>query len=185
MEYVVARDPMDAAAHGNLGWFYFLAGRLDEAISSSRISLKLNPNSISTHYDIGASLLRKGDNKAALAVLLKEPEEGWRLTGLALAYHALGKASASDVALAELIKKHEKSWSSAIARVYAFRGDADRAFEWLEKAVAYHDTGVVHIPIEPFLSNLHDDPRWLPFLQKIGKAPEQLAAIKFEVKLPQ
>ena len=34
------------------------------------------------------------------------------------------------------------------------------------------------------LSNLHSDPRWLPFLRKHGMAPEQLAAIKFDVKLP-
>jgi hypothetical protein len=32
---------------------------------------------------------------------------------------------------------------------------------------------------------IHADPRWLPFLRKIGKAPEQLAAIKFDVKVPQ
>jgi TolB-like protein/Tfp pilus assembly protein PilF len=184
MEYVVARDPMDPANHFYLGWFYSRAGRLDEAITSIRTGLKLSPDSIETHYDIGAAMVRKGDNEAALAAMLEEPEEGWRLTGLALAYHALGQASASDAALAELIKNHEKSWSSNIAWVFAFRGEADRAFEWLDKAVAYHDTGVVNFANEPLLSNLHDDPRWLPFLRKLGKTPEQLAAIKFEVKLP-
>jgi hypothetical protein len=33
-------------------------------------------------------------------------------------------------------------------------------------------------------TNLYQDARWLPFLRKIGRAPEQLAAIKFDVKLP-
>ena len=185
MEYVAARDPMNAFTHGDLGWFYLRAGRLDEAITSSRASLKLSPDLLGAHFDIGVAMLHKGDSKAALAAMQEEPAEGWRLTGLALAYHALGQASASDAALAELIKKHEKSWSSSIAWVFAFRGEADRAFEWLDKAVAYHDTGVVNFPNEPLLSNLHNDPRWLPFLRKIGKTPEQLAAIKFEVKLPQ
>ena len=37
---------------------------------------------------------------------------------------------------------------------------------------------------EPLFANLHDDPRWLPFLRKIGKAPEQLAAINFDVTVP-
>ena len=180
MEYVAARDPMDATNHGALGWLYMVAGRLDEAIASSRTSLKLSPDNIGTHYGIGVAMLRKGENKAALAAMLEEPEEGYRLTGLALAYHALGQGSASDAALAELIKEHEKSWSSTIAKVYAFRGETDRAFEWLNKAVAYHDAAVVQFPIDPFLSNLHNDPRWLPFLRKIGKTPEQLAAIKFD-----
>ena len=66
-----------------LGWFYLRAGRLDEAIASSRASLKLSPDNIGTHYDIGVAMLRKGDNKAALAAMQEEPEEGWRLTGLA------------------------------------------------------------------------------------------------------
>lgn len=29
------------------------------------------------------------------------------------------------------------------------------------------------------------DPRWLPLLRKLGKAPEQLAAIEFDIVLPQ
>lgn len=33
-------------------------------------------------------------------------------------------------------------------------------------------------------TNLHEDPRWLPFLRKLGMAPEQLAAIKFDVSVP-
>jgi len=35
------------------------------------------------------------------------------------------------------------------------------------------------------LANLHGEPRWLPFLESIGKSPAQLAAIPFEVTLPQ
>jgi hypothetical protein len=31
---------------------------------------------------------------------------------------------------------------------------------------------------------IHSDPRWLPFLRKIGKAPDQLAKIEFKVPLP-
>lgn len=34
------------------------------------------------------------------------------------------------------------------------------------------------------LANIHSDPRWLPFLRKLGMAPEQLEAIKFDVTLP-
>ncbi len=29
-----------------------------------------------------------------------------------------------------------------------------------------------------------DEPRWLPFLGSIGRSPEQLEAIEFEVNLP-
>ena len=38
---------------------------------------------------------------------------------------------------------------------------------------------------EELLEKVHLDARWLPFLRKIGKAPEQLAKIEFKVTLPQ
>jgi tetratricopeptide (TPR) repeat protein len=167
-----------------VGTAYARAGRYEEAIANYRTAVMLNPGSISNHYTLGVSLLFNGDPEAALAEVQAEPDEGWRLTGLALVYHALGKKTESDAALAELIKKHEKSWSDAIAWVLAYRGETDAAFERMEKAVAYRCTGVVHFPVERLLSSLHDDPRWLPFLHKLGKTPEQLAAIPFEVKLP-
>jgi hypothetical protein len=55
----------------------------------------------------------------------------------------------------------------------------------LAKAVEYQDEGLSRINIEPLFTRIHDDPRWSPFLEDIGRSPEQLAAIKFEVKLPQ
>jgi TolB-like protein len=183
-EYVADRDPVNPAGHGDLAYLYYVAGRLEDAIASSRSGLTLSPDSLGHHYRIGVSKLLKGDAPVALREMLAEPDEGWRLTGLALVYHALGERAESDAALAELIKKHQKSWSSSIAWVLAFRGEPDAAFTWMDKAVAYHDTGVVHFHIEPLLSSLHNDPRWLRFMRKRGKTPEQLAAIKFDVKLP-
>jgi len=101
-----------------------------------------------------------------------------------MAWHALGNKAKSDAALAELIRTQEKESAYNIAYVLAYRGDADRAFEWLDKAVAYHDPGLFGIAVEPLFANVHEDPRWLPFLRKIGRAPAQLAAIKFDVKVP-
>jgi hypothetical protein len=66
----------------------------------------------------------------------------------------------------------------------AYRGENDRAFEWLAKAVLYRDPGLADIAVEPQFANIRQDPRWLPFLQQIGKAPEQLAAITFTVTVP-
>ena len=106
------------------------------------------------------------------------------MIGLPLAYHALGRKADSDAALAALIAKWEKGSPSNIAYVYAYRGEADKAFEWLDKAIEYGDPGISDIVMDNLFAKIHADPRWLPFLRKIGKAPEQLAAIKFDVKLP-
>jgi len=115
----------------------------------------------------------------------EESDESYRMIGLPMAYHALGRTAESDAALTDLIEKHEQEAAYNIAYVLAYRGEADRAFEWLDKAVEYNDAGLSQIAVENLFANIHDDPRWLPFLESIGKSPEQLAAIEFEVRLPQ
>jgi hypothetical protein len=87
--------------------------------------------------------------------------------------------------LAALIAKWEKQSSYNIAYVYAFRGEADKAFAWLDKAVEYSDPGLGQIIAENLFDKIHADPRWLPFLRMTGNAPEQLAKIEFKVALPQ
>ena len=101
-----------------------------------------------------------------------------------MAYDALGQQAESDTALRELIEKYEKTMAWGIGCVLACRGEVDRAFEWLDKAVQYNDPTVVSTAGYPMLANLHSDPRWVPFLRKLGLAPKQLAAIKFDVTVP-
>ena len=50
--------------------------------------------------------------------------------------------------------------------------------------MAYGDPALLEIVGNPLFGNIQGDPRWLPFLESIGRSPEQLAAIKFEVTLP-
>ena len=126
----------------------------------------------------------KGDAQAALTETQKESEEFWRLAGLTMVYHTLGRKADSDAALAETVTKYASDSAFNIAYILAWRNERDRAFEWLDKAVTQEDPGLSEIAYNPLFANLHDDPRWLPFLRKIGKAPEQLAAIKFDVKVP-
>ena len=52
--------------------------------------------------------------------------------------------------------------------VYAFRGEIDNAFDWLEQAYENRDSGIIEMLMDPLLTNLHDDPRWEPFLDKMG-----------------
>ena len=183
-EYAIARDPLNTVGRTNLGLFYLSAGRLDEAIGSFRTVLRLAPNFSGTQQWLGVALLMKGDAQAALTETQKESEEAWRLLGLTMVYHTLGRKADSDAALAEMTKKYAADWAYNIACVLASRNERDRAFEWLDKAVTQEDAGLYEVANDPLFANLHDDPRWLPFLRKIGKAPEQLAAIKFDVKVP-
>jgi TolB-like protein/Flp pilus assembly protein TadD len=180
-EAIVRRDPVSLAALNNLGNAQLLTGHFDAAIASFRTVLRLSPGYGGAQYLIGEAMLLKGDAPAALTEIEQEKGEVLRLIGLSMAYHALGRKTESDAALRTLTAKFEKDWSYNIAFVYAFRGEADKAFDWLDKAVQHQDAGFSEIVSENLFDNIHSDPRWLPFLRKLGRAPEQLAKIEFKV----
>ena len=183
-EYAVTRDPVSPTAQTYLGLTYLFDGQYDNAIESLRTTLTLSPAYLGVHHLIGLSLLHKGEPEAALTENALEKDEGYRLIGEAVILHALGRGQESDRALTTLIEKYEHDTAYNIAFVFAFRGQADEAFDWLQKAVDYNDTGLSEIVIEPLFDNVRSDDRWLMFLESIGKSPEQLATIEFEIDLP-
>src|SRR5438067_4451671 len=184
-EAVVRRDPVNVNTFSNLGLYQRMAGRFDAAIATYHTVLSLSPSNGGAHCQLGVALLLKGDAKGALAEIEQETSEIYKMIGLPMAYHALGRKADSDAALAALIAKYEKDAPSNMAGVYAYCGEADKAFEWLDKAVQYGDGGLGEIVTDNLFDKIHADPRWLAFLRKIGKAPEQLAKVEFKVTLPQ
>ena len=183
-EYVAKYDPLNSRAHANLGLNYLSAGRLDDALAHFHTAVTLSPKRIITHYNIGVVLLLKGEYDAALNEMKRETSDNFRLIGLSLAYQALGLNQEADEALKQLITQYEKDSAFNIAYILAWRGDNDKAFVWLNKAVEYRDPGLSEILVEPLLDKLQRDPRWLIFLRSIDRDPERLAAIKFDVVLP-
>jgi adenylate cyclase len=182
-EVLAARDPVNTTILYNLGYYYWLGGRYDEAVAKERTTLTLNPNRDAVHFNIGMALLLKGELQKALEEMQQE-NPSWGQIGLPMVYYALGRKAESDAAIATLIKAQEKDAPYNIAYVYAYRGEADKAFEWLDKAVQYADPGLSEIAIQPLFAKLRNDARWPAFLHRIGKAPEQLAGIEFKIALP-
>ena len=84
------------------------------------------------------------------------------------------RVTESDAALAELTKNEAETAADQIADVYACRGDKDKAFEWLERARRQRDAGLPTLRVDPYLQNLHDDPRWNAFLRTMGLTDDQL-----------
>jgi hypothetical protein len=133
---------------------------------------------------MGAALLYKGDAKAALAEFaLEDVDEEIRVKGQAMALHDLDLQDEFETRLQELIKRWGDEWPSEVAQVYAYIGEPDIAFEWLEKSVTEKEIGGFDMQ-SPFFESLRSDPRWLPLLERAGRSPEQLGAIEFQVTLP-
>jgi hypothetical protein len=102
-----------------------------------------------------------------------------------MALHDLGRQAEFEAAFAELREQGAEDHAEDIARVYAWIGQADAAFEWLEKSTPVNSIDASFYLREPTFAKLHADPRWHALLERLGLAPEQLAAIEFKIKLPQ
>ena len=55
-----------------------------------------------------------------------------------------------------------------IAQNFAYLGDIEAAFQWLETSYEQRDGGITYILGDPTLTVLHDDSRWEPLLLKVG-----------------
>ena len=64
-----------------------------------------------------------------------------------------------------------------IAIAYAYRGERDQAFRWLEQAVAQRDLALGHkFRLEPKLAPLRSDPRYTALLRKMNLPTDPAAA---------
>lgn len=184
-EEVVARDPVNPVGYYNLGLYYYIEGRLDEAQAMLEKHLAMGGGSDGGYFSIAKVSLAKGDPDSALEFALRETDPGWKLEGVALAFHDLGKADDSREALAEMASKHSADMASNIAEANAYVGNIDAAFDWLQTAYENRDGGLTEVRREPLMANLHSDPRWTGLLTKLGLNDEQITPIEFTVELPQ
>jgi hypothetical protein len=72
--------------------------------------------------------------------------------------------------LSELIAKYHAGSAYQIVEIYAFRNQADEAFEWLDRAYAQRDSGLIGTKVDPLLKNLHGDLRYTAFLKNLDLA---------------
>jgi TolB-like protein/Flp pilus assembly protein TadD len=170
LQKAAALDPLGTSTLRALGGNYSSVGRFDDAETMLRAALDLNPKAGVVHSALSDLRLKQGRPEEALAEASLEPHPVLRLADTALARHALGQAAESDAALSELIADHAEIAAYDIAQVCAVRGEADRAFEWLERGYAQRDSGMPLVANDRLLAPLHDDPRWRPLLQKVGLA---------------
>src|SRR6516165_12119033 len=130
----IAIDPLLDRSYTFFGYQQYCAGRYEDADAAIQKALELNPQLSPAHSDLGLILLGEGRPQEALKQMEQESSEDWRFWGEALAYHALGRPQDSDAALKKLIGMRQKDWAFQIAQVYAYRGQTDKSFEWLNRA---------------------------------------------------
>jgi tetratricopeptide (TPR) repeat protein len=163
----VELDPIGVQAFATLGLAYWYGGQAEEAISTYLRILEISPENEAARGVLGWVLIAQSRPEQALSELDQIADPFWRLPGLAMVYHSLGRKAESDESLEDFIVKYQAGGAYNVAQVYAFRGEADRAFEWLDRAYDQHDGGMFLVKVDPLLKSLRVDARFKALLAKL------------------
>jgi TolB-like protein/Flp pilus assembly protein TadD len=167
---VVVMDPVNPERYEKLASVYFFAGRYAEASAAIRRAMELQPGFADPHEWSSTILFAQGKVAAALAELDLVADENHRLgCGCrTMMLESLGRKAEANAALANLIEVHSRDEAFGIASVYASRGDANHAFEWLDRAYAQREFALYWVKIEPAFKAIRNDPRFHAMLVKLN-----------------
>jgi adenylate cyclase len=169
----VALDPVNGQARSFLAFNLVIARRFDEARAEYPKVVELNPGAPWAHAGLGLAYLLEGKFEEAAAASEGDAGEWARLLIISCARWSQKKIPESDAALAEL-KKLGDTAAYQVGEAYAYRGEKDQAFEWLERARQQRDPGLAGLRKDPLLVNIQDDARWNAFLHAVGLTDDQL-----------
>ena len=58
-----------------------------------------------------------------------------------------------------------------VAEAYAYFGNVNQAFAWLDRAVEDRDPGILWLRADPLLRDLTGDPRYAALLRRLNLSP--------------
>jgi adenylate cyclase len=161
----LVRDPVSMSVLGNLVSAYANHDRIDDATLLNERMREIDPDAIWVKLNDGWLHWVRGDAEAALDgfTAVGGLNAAW---GAALANYDLGNDADSDANIAAMVQAG--GTPARVALIYAHRGEYDRVFEWLDRAYEEHDNELIEIRMFAGFRPIHDDPRWVALLEKIG-----------------
>jgi len=170
---IIDINPLDISGPAIRAAAFSVSGRHRDAEQAYRRVLEINPQSEAIHSQIATELVLDHRPQEALAEVNLEPDADQRAAVVPLIYYAMGYRAKSDAALAAYQSKHATDDTLGIAYIYAFRGETDEAFRWIDRGYAQHDPTlfVIQGNLGAF-ANIHSDPRYRALLRKMNMVDE-------------
>jgi TolB-like protein len=161
-------EPLDIHAWVELGWCYTGAGQFAAGRGALHHALELSPTSTLATMVLTQNQVATGDTSEAMKTNSRQQIEPWRWGNQAVIAHILGNAIESQRALDELIEKYGRWVPYVIAEVYAWRGETEKYFDWLDRAYAQHDLALRMLQINHSPDATRADPRYTALLRKMN-----------------
>jgi TolB-like protein len=167
-ERAVALDPLGLDGMTTLADRYVVRGRYDDALEMLHRVLVLLPEDPWIRLYIAETYLRMGNPDRALLEIEELPHSG-RLESLkAEILFTMGEEEESRALTKKFLNTPAHVGTYSKAMIYAWRGENDSAFEFLELAFEQHYSALSNILIQDAFHHLEDDPRYPVFLEKLG-----------------
>ena len=168
-------DPLSLILNSDLAKSFYFLHRFAEAQEQYRKTLEIDPSFAIAHKGLGEVYAATGRYPEALA----EIQQALELSGgslfikddLGFIYALSGKADKAREIIEELRDASSTRYVTpyGIAVIYFGLGEDGTGFQWLEKA--YEDRCfMTFIKVDPMFDRLHNDPRFLSLLNRIGLA---------------
>jgi serine/threonine-protein kinase len=167
-------EPLSAVYRFYQGWYLMSLGRLDESEAAIKRAIELQPGAETYHTFLARIYILRGDAQHALAEAQAEPVPYLKLAALAQVYFLQGRKAEAQQAVRELVRQYADADHFALVDVYAYLGDRDQAFVYLEKSWTARDAGFTTILYDPMLKALYGDPRFTAFCIKAGLPPPKV-----------
>jgi serine/threonine protein kinase/Flp pilus assembly protein TadD len=167
-------DPSSSATNIRLAITFWCAGSFPEAIEQFHKTLVIDPYNSQTHVLLAdayacAGQVEKAVEECAQALALT-PQVMVIRTHVAVTYARIGKTDEAR----RMLEETRSAWKAgdgstlSIAAAYAQLEERDAAFEWLERAFQERSSLSFYVPIHPFFTNLHKDPRFHALVKRMG-----------------
>jgi adenylate cyclase len=167
LKKAIKLDPLVYTNYYNLGFAFYRLGRFEDAMEAFNKYTVYYPNSQILHYMKGQVLLAQGKKEEALKEFKQETHEFFSSYGMNFILYAMRGESNSKVVFNEFLKKFSQTDPANTADLYAFRGDYEKAFEYLNKAFDIKDSVLMEALSYPSFKPMYKDPRWRAFIKKI------------------
>jgi len=179
----VALDPLDARLRMILGVEYTLMGRLDDALVQYEHALRLDPSN-ALLLGLGPALpggpvrihLLRGHHAEAVQELIRlaalRGATAAELDAMRRAFAKAGIRGVWRVWIDMDLRQHGGAIDPLRAAVlWASAGDADQALDWLERAYAERNPGLIYLRSEGAFAGLQSNPRFVRIVREMKLAP--------------
>ena len=165
-------DPLNSWTQTAVAGRLLRLGKYDEGIALLHKALTLDPNMGLAHRYLwtayhGQQKFDRGFEHARtfFVTLGHQPVAD----AMRRSFQTDGYARAMTVGAEALAARSRTAYvqASEVARLFAYGGDKDRAFEWLDRAYDARDTWMAFLNTDPRFDSLRSDPRFTALLQRM------------------